>query len=306
MPMLFNSLIAVFLVIAAGWGLKARGIVTDQHWAGFERVTYLALFPAVLIHTISMVRLASVPFLAVGATLVCCIFIVTGLLLALRPLLLTAGIDGPAFTSVFQGSARWNSFVGLALAGSLYGQEGVALIAIAIATMIPLLNVLSVLVLSRYAAGQTLDLAATLRALIANPFIWSTLVGVCLNPVSHLLPAALVSALDIAGKAALAGGLLVTGSGLDLKRLARPHLAHALATGLKLVAMPVLAISIGGLLGLAGTPIAVVTVAAAVPTATGSYILARQMGGDAPLMAEITTLQTLLALLTLPLFMALT
>lgn len=304
MPMLFNSLIAVFLVIAAGWSLKARGIVTDQHWAGFERVTYHLLFPAVLIHTISTVTLGSVPFLAVGLTLVCCIAVVTGILLAARPLLLKAGIDGPAFTSVYQGAARWNSFVGLALAGSLYGPQGVALIAIAIATMIPLLNVLSVLVLSRYASGRTLGLAGTLRTLIANPFIWSTLVGVCLNPVVHLVPTALVSALDIAGKAALAGGLLVTGSGLDLKRLARPHLPHAIATGLKLVAMPFLALAFGGLFGLTGMPMAVVLVAAAMPTATGSYILARQMGGDAPLMAEITTLETLLALLTLPVWMA--
>ncbi len=36
------------------------------------------------------------------------------------------------------------------------------------------------------------------------------------------------------------------------------------------------------------------------PTASASYILARQMGGDAPLMAEIVTLQTLAAMLTMP------
>jgi hypothetical protein len=41
-------------------------------------------------------------------------------------------------------------------------------------------------------------------------------------------------------------------------------------------------------------------IAAAVPTATAAYFLARDMGGDAPLMAEITTLQTVLALATLP------
>jgi predicted permease len=40
-----------------------------------------------------------------------------------------------------------------------------------------------------------------------------------------------------------------------------------------------------------------------VPTAAASYILARQMGGDAPLMAEIATLQTVLAMLTMPLIL---
>lgn len=303
--MVFNSLIPVFLVIAAGWGLKARGIISDSQWAGFERVTYLVLFPAVLISTLSMARLGDVPFALVAATLVSSILVITALLLALRPFLLRYGIDGPAFTSVFQGSARWNTFVALALAGSLFGQAGVALMAIAIATMIPLLNVLSVLVLSHFAAGKTLNLRETLVALIRNPFIWSSIIGLALNPVSTFIPATVVSAVDIIGKGGLAAGLLVTGSGLDLRRLARPQLSHGIAVILKLAAMPLLTLGIGHLMGLSGTAMAVSVIAASVPTATGSYILARQMGGNAPLMAEITTLQTLAALLTLPFFLAL-
>jgi predicted permease len=39
----------------------------------------------------------------------------------------------------------------------------------------------------------------------------------------------------------------------------------------------------------------------AVPTAASGYTLARAMGGDAPLMATIITVQTALAFITLPL-----
>jgi len=42
---------------------------------------------------------------------------------------------------------------------------------------------------------------------------------------------------------------------------------------------------------------------AALPTATSSYILARQLGGDAPLMAGIISGQTLLAMVTIPLLL---
>jgi len=38
----------------------------------------------------------------------------------------------------------------------------------------------------------------------------------------------------------------------------------------------------------------------AAPTASSAYTLARQMGGDAPLMAAIVTIQTGLSFLTLP------
>jgi hypothetical protein len=303
-PVVVNSLLSVFLLIAVGWALKATRVIDDSHWVGFERVTYQVLFPAVVIATLSTARLSTVPFAAVGLTLVACIAIVTGLLLAARPALAAAGIDGPAFTSVFQGAARWNTFVALALAGSLFSTRGIALMAVAIAAMIPLLNTLSVLILGRFASGGGLTAADTARTLIRNPFIWSSLLGLALNPVSDLIPVPIGAALDITGRAALAAGLLVVGAGLDLRQLARPRLAHAIATMLKLGLMPLLALLIGRMAGLGGMELAVTIIAAAVPTATGSYILARQMGGDAPLMAEITTLETLLALFTLPLWLA--
>jgi len=44
---------------------------------------------------------------------------------------------------------------------------------------------------------------------------------------------------------------------------------------------------------------------AALPTATSAYILARQLGGDAELMAALITGQTLLAMASLPLWLRL-
>jgi predicted permease len=41
-----------------------------------------------------------------------------------------------------------------------------------------------------------------------------------------------------------------------------------------------------------------------VPSASAAYVLARQMGGNAALMAEILTLQTLLALVSMPLLIS--
>jgi predicted permease len=52
-------------------------------------------------------------------------------------------------------------------------------------------------------------------------------------------------------------------------------------------------------IGIVPTSVAMIYGSAA--TATSSYTLARQMGGDAPLAATIVTLQTLLSFLTIPL-----
>lgn len=298
---MLDSLIAVFLVIATGWVLKTRNIVSQAHWVGVERLTYQLLFPAVVIHTLAMADLRGVPVLAMGLSLVFAILSVAALLLVARPALAHAGIDGPAFTSIFQGSVRWNTFVGLAVAAGLQGRAGTTLMAIAIAAMIPLLNIMCVLVLARFANGKPMSAGATIRSILVNPFIWSSAVGLLLNQVQWMLPSAFTGYLDVLGRASLGIGLLVVGSALDLNRLARPRLAHGIAVVLKLVAMPLLAWLYAGLLGVTGPALAMTVVAGAVPTATAAYFLARDLGGDAQLMAEITTLQTLLALATLPL-----
>lgn len=298
---MIDSLVAVFLVIATGWALKARGVVSADHWSGVERLTYQALFPAVVVHTLALADLSRLPVLAMGLSLVLAILIVAAVLLLLRPLLAQGGVDGPAFTSIFQGSVRWNTFVALALAAGLEGKTGATLMAIAVAAMIPLLNVMCVLVLARHAGGRQMSASATLRSIAFNPFIWSSALGLLLNPVQGLMPLAVAGFIDILGRAALGVGLLVVGAGLDLRRLAQPRLAHAVACGLKLVAMPLLAWTLARQFGVAGPALTMTVVAAAVPTATAAYFLARDMGGDAPLMAEITTLETLLALITLPL-----
>jgi predicted permease len=78
-------------------------------------------------------------------------------------------------------------------------------------------------------------------------------------------------------------------------------LGHACA--LKLVAMPAIGYFIAGWVGLGGLTFTVAVMFAAMPASPASYILARQLGGDAPLMAAILTAQTALAAVTLPLIL---
>jgi hypothetical protein len=70
---------------------------------------------------------------------------------------------------------------------------------------------------------------------------------------------------------------------------------------LKLLVMPLFMLIWTFLLGVDGTAQAVAIVSGAVPTASASYILARQLGGDAVLMANVITVQVVAAALTLPL-----
>lgn len=306
MSAVFASLIPTFLIIATGWLCRTTSFISEQQWAGLERATYVIFFPALIIDTLARADLASVPVLGVGGSLVGAILCMAGLVLLLRPLLARyAGIDGPSFTSIFQGATRWNTFVGLAVAGSLFGQRGIALIAVAIAAMVPLLNLLAFYVFIRFAGKPKQSPKEILRSFATNPFIWSCAIGLTLNLIVPPLPKPVATYVDLMARASLAAGLLIVGAGLDIRRLAKPGLPHVLATGLKLFLMPLMAVSFARYAGVSGNDLIVTIIAASVPSAAAAYVLARQMGGNAPLMAEILTLQTLLALGSMPLMITL-
>jgi malonate transporter and related proteins len=306
MFLVLESLIPVLAVIATGWAARTTGFLSEVDAKGLERVTYYVFIPAIMIYTLSQSDLSRAPVLRVTLTLLFPQAVAAASILSMRAWLERSGVNGPAFTSVFQGAVRWNSFVALGLAGALHGKEGLAYCAVAFAVLIPFANFASLVVLGRYGSEKKpFETVPFLLTLLKNPFIWSTLVGLALQVTGLPLPKMAVAYLDILGKAALAAGLVMVGTGLDLRVLQRPGLGFVSASGLKLVAMPVMTGLLGGVLGLTGAALAVPMIAAAVPTAAASYILAKQHGGDAPLMAAIITGQTIIAACTLPVMLAL-
>lgn len=304
MAVVLGALVPVFLVIALGAILKRILLPEPAHWIALERLTYFVLFPALLVVSISRADLREIAVMEVAAALLGAIALISLLLSLLRaPLCRFFALHGPAYTSLFQGALRWNTYIALAVSGSLAGPKGLAVAAVGLAVMIPVLNMLSVIVLARHGenagAGNRL-----LHQVLRNPFIWSCAIGILINAFHIPLPPVLLTFGDILGRASLALGLLVVGAGLRLADLSRPRAVTWFTSAVKLLLMPAIAVAIGYALGLRGTELLIVAVASSVPSAPNGYVLARQMGGDAPLLAEILTVQTLLAALTMPLIIA--
>jgi hypothetical protein len=300
------ALLPVFLLIVAGFLLRRSLMPEEAHWIGVERLVYFVMFPALLIDTLARADLAHLPVGGIGGALLAAILAMAVICLLLRaPLAASLEINGAAFTSLFQGATRWNTFVALAVAANLFGDSGVALVSIAMLAMIPALNVINVWVLAHFAAEAPPSWRSVFMALVRNPLIWSCAVGIALNLMGIAIPAPIHTFADALGRSALALALLMVGAGLQLAGLIRPRPAAVIGTALKLLVMPAMAVGFGHLLGLSGTSLAVVAIASSVPSAPGGYVLARQMGGDAELLAQILTLQTVLAALTMPIAIAL-
>ena len=305
MAVVIAALLPVFLLIVFGFALKRSLMRLETQWHGLERLTYYVLFPALLIQTLVKADLTRVPIAGVGGALVLSALAMSLLCLSLRPLLAKMDIDGPAFTSIFQGATRWQTFVALAVSGNLFGDAGLALASVAMVAIIPLVNVFSVAVLAHYAATEKQSVRSIVMTVVRNPLIWACAIGLALNVLHVPLPRIWHEVADALGRCSLAIGLLVTGAGLHLDGLFRPSTAAGLGVFLKLILMPVLAVALALWFGLSGQNLVIVTACSAVPASSSAYVLARQMGGDAPLLAQIITLQTILAAITMPIAIAL-
>jgi predicted permease len=301
MAVVFAALLPVFALIVMGLLLRRWLIAEDTHWLGLERLLYYVMFPALLIGTMARADLTKVPVLAAGGTMLAAVLTMAAICFALQPALERwLGSDGPAFSSLFQGATRWQTFIALPLAENLYGATGLALASVALVAMTPILNVMCVSVLVRYAANNTADWRSVLAAIARNPLIWACIVGAALNPVSGHIPQPVNAVVDALGRSSLALGLLIVGAGLRIEELTRLKPLTLPTCALKLVVMPAIALGIAFSLGLSGANLTVIACCMAVPAASNSYILARQLGGDAPLMAQIITVETILAVFSMP------
>lgn len=113
------------------------------------------------------------------------------------------------------------------------------------------------------------------------------------------MPIFILKSVSILSHAALPMGLLSVGVGLELKYLRDAKKELLRLNGCQTCFIPLVAYGLSHVFGLAGMSLSIAIIFASMPTATSSYILARELGGDVSLMASITTLETLACVGTL-------
>ncbi len=288
----------IFALILMGYVFKRTGFPGDAFWPPAEKLAYYVLLPVLIVHSMARADLSAYSIPSIAFTIVGVALCMTAVAFVLRPV---CRFEGPVFTSFLQGAIRINSYMALAVADAVFGVQGVALGALFIAVMMPTVNVISIAALAAFNGAETADWSRVPREIARNPIILGCLVGWIVNISAVPLPGALVALMDILSRAALPIALLAVGAGLVLALERARVTALGLACLLKLAAMPAAAWALASAMGLDGLAFSVVILFAATPASPASYVLARQMGGDAPLMAAILTGQIALAALSLPL-----
>jgi hypothetical protein len=299
-----GALVPVFLIILVGYGLTRFRFAAPDDWRLVERIVYYVLFPALIASSIAKADLSGLPVVPFASTLVLTVLLAASLLSIVRRTVgAKLGLTGPAYSSVYQGSLRWNGFVALAAVDVVYGASGVAVAALAIAIMVPMLNVMSVVALTRHAGKETPNIGNIAKNVARNPLIIACLTGIALNLSGIGMPEPFGTTATLLGRAALTLGLLAVGAGLDLKAASDNKVLVTLACSIKLIAIPITIAILATLFGIEGFIRDVLILCGTVPTASSAYVLARQLGGDHTLMAAIITGATLAAIFTMPLML---
>lgn len=296
------ALAPIFGLIMLGHWMRRVGFPGESFWPQAEKITYFVFFPAMLTYKLALADVDASVFgdiaIIVVGFLICASLVVVGL----QKLI---GWSGPVFTSVYQGGVRFNSYVGLAAIATLWDESYLPYAAVMIAIMIPLINVLCVSAFTLSVGRGTVNLPGFIKTLATNPLILGCIAGITLNrleigfhpivdgfirPLSHL---------------ALPLGLLAVGAGLDLKAIRRASEPFFASTIVKLLVFPLITFFLVTVLDSDPVIAKVALLLSMLPTASSSFILARQLGGDHALMAAIISGQTLLSMLTIPLLVSL-
>jgi predicted permease len=297
-----SALSPIIFALLVGGLLKALKLFSDDMWRALEKAGYYLFLPALIVKVLAGATIENDAFSFVAVLLLAQLAVT---LISCLCLISVRSI-GPETGSIIQANVRWNTFIALAIADALLGGAGLVLVAIASAVMIPVANIVSVGALTYYAGHDRPSCRRLLAQLIRNPLLIACVIGLCLAMSQFTLPTALTHTLDIMSRPAITLGLLTAGAGLALSALSANLRLVLTWSSFRLLAFPLAAIVLGLAFGLTEDQLIVSVICCATPTAVSGYILAKELGGDAELSANLISVQSALSILTLPALLTLT
>lgn len=299
-----TSVIPVFAVIAIGWAANRVWCFGPEFRTQTNTLVYYLAVPVLI-----LVAVAKAPFReSFSAASVLAIVAAVGIswLLALgvgRAMGLAGGRLGTFLQNCFHGNT---GYIGLAMALYALGTPGLRK-AGTLAGFLVLANNALALVSLLWTAGprEGEGRPRVVGALLANPILWAAFLGLALSAGGVAIPEVVGRTLDIVASLALPMALLLIGASLSREAVTVAGVPSVVIAAFKLGILPAIGYGLLTLLGLGGLDRAVGVVLLASPSATLSYVMAGEMGGDVDLASGAVSLTTVVSAVTYPLWILL-
>ena len=306
-----NAVLPIILTVVLGYILKRIGIFPIELAKPVNKLVFRVFLPVMLflnvynIDGISSIKLDYVIFSLVAVLI---IFFLAVLILPL----LTGRAESKG--ALLQATFRSNfALIGIPLATSLFGGEGVAVAAILSAFTIPVFNLLAVVSLSLYRAdGEKTNPADVLRSVAKNPLIIGVLSGVLVLLVRLLFTSVgidfrlsdvtpVFKVLEYLNSLATPLALLVLGVQFEFSAVGELRREIIAGTLIRIVIVPLLALGTAVIFFrnvFDGAQFAALVALFATPVAVSSVPMAQEMGADYRLAGQLVVWTTLLSSVT--------
>jgi predicted permease len=288
----------IFFIVFLGYLLKRVALIDDNFINTASKLVFVITLPALVFMSISRTDFHAV-FNPEQLS-----FVVGGTLVSFVALWAAAKhwINKPEDLGVFiQGAFRSNyGIIGLAVSFNLFSDSGLAQASILLALVIPLFNVLSIVALTipAHRSGSS-SIGSTFAEILKNPLIIAVLLALPFSYFGFQLPELVQKTGRYFANLTLPLALLAIGGSLNLASLRSTSAPATWATAAKLVIMPFVLTIAAWLYGFRGQDLTMLMVLFGCPTAAASFVMAKAMGGNAELAANIILMTTLGSVLTL-------
>ena len=293
-----STIVPIFIVIFLGLVAKQRGFFTSDFLDQANRLVYYFAIPAMIFHSISKATLRTEFNLSVIMISLFAILLITTVAWTMsRFLNIAQSSQGTFIQSSFHGNL---GYIGLAVAFYYLGDSGLVKAAIIAGFVMILQNILAVIALQYHgqaSRGRT-GITTTLKTTMANPVIMSALAGILFSLSGLQIPMIVGRALTIIKGMALPMALLIIGASLSFKKFKPRFWPVMVSCFLKVIMTPAIGLILFKLFSIDSLDYLPGLIILASPTATLTYIMAREIGGDSDFAVAAISISTIISSVT--------
>ena len=299
--MILNSLFPVFAIIVLGHVLKRVGMTNDLFLNKSDRLIYFILFPILLFWKIGTAPPAASMNFDYCLAALSAVTVVFVLSIFYIKIFRVGEFQAGTFS---QSCYRFNSYAGMALVLSAFGEAGGRYFGILIGIIIPWINVMAVTVLIWF-AGRRLtfwkQVQVTFKAVFSNPLFIACIAGFIYSNTLNAFPKPIDNTFSLFSRITLPLALLSIGGALTLKNLKTYFSLSIVASGFKLLVLPLTGYFMLSFFNVTGLPFKVSMIFFTLPTSTAMYVLSSQLNSDTDLASATIFMSTVLSFFSLSL-----
>ena len=300
----------IILMVAIGYLIKKIKLANADTAKTLNRLVFRVFLPCMLF--LNVYKIDSIEDIDLGYVAYALIVLLVIFALAI-PCVMLVTKQGARRGVLLQAVFRSNyALIGIPLAQSLFGDEGLAIATLLSAAAIPMFNILAVISLSVFSDEQRVNVKKILLGIIKNPLILSVLAGVGALGIRLLFVRAGISfrladikpvytVLGYLSNLATPLALLVLGIQFEFSAVKEMKREIVFGTLARTVIAPTLAIGVAYVMfreQFDGAHFAAFVAMFATPVAVSSVPMAQEMKGDAALAGQLVVWTTLASALS--------